>query len=341
MNGIDISNWQRGIDLTVVPCDFVIAKATQGVGYVSPDCARQVEQAFSLGKKVGVYHYIAGQDAASEMNHFIGSITNWIGRAVLVLDWEPGDNAAWGNEAYLEQCIRQVISKTGVKPIIYASAALFPWDLAKRMDCGAWVAQYPNYDRTGYVESPWNEGAYSCAIRQYTSAGNLPGFSGNLDLNKFYGDGGTWDRYANPSGSAKPQPAPQQTAPNGSVLDLACGVMQGAYGNGDTRKSALGSRYGEVQGFIDHIATASAAALAEEVKAGRYGNGDTRKTVLGNRYDEVQRIVNGGGRRVYTVRSGDTLSGIAARLGTTYQKLAADNGISNPNIIYAGQKLYY
>ena len=30
MNGIDISNWQKGIDLAAVPCDFVIAKATQG-----------------------------------------------------------------------------------------------------------------------------------------------------------------------------------------------------------------------------------------------------------------------------------------------------------------------
>ncbi len=42
---------------------------------------------------------------------------------------------------------------------------------------------------------------------------------------------------------------------------------------------------------------------------------------------------------VYTVVAGDTLSGIAARYGTTYQKLAAYNGIANPNVIYAGQKI--
>ncbi|WP_206796612.1 LysM peptidoglycan-binding domain-containing protein [Amycolatopsis sp. MtRt-6] len=41
----------------------------------------------------------------------------------------------------------------------------------------------------------------------------------------------------------------------------------------------------------------------------------------------------------YTVRSGDTLSGIAARFGTTVAALAALNGIANPNLIYAGQKL--
>lgn len=41
----------------------------------------------------------------------------------------------------------------------------------------------------------------------------------------------------------------------------------------------------------------------------------------------------------YTVKSGDTLSGIAAKYGTTYQKIAQLNGIANPNKIYVGQKL--
>ena len=41
----------------------------------------------------------------------------------------------------------------------------------------------------------------------------------------------------------------------------------------------------------------------------------------------------------YTVKSGDTLSKIAAKYGTTYQKIATLNGIKNPNKIYAGQKL--
>ena len=41
----------------------------------------------------------------------------------------------------------------------------------------------------------------------------------------------------------------------------------------------------------------------------------------------------------YTVKSGDTLSAIAAKYGTTYQKIASDNGISNPNKIYPGQVL--
>lgn len=45
--------------------------------------------------------------------------------------------------------------------------------------------------------------------------------------------------------------------------------------------------------------------------------------------------------RTYTVRSGDNLSSIASRLGTTYQALAQRNGLSNPNLIYPGQVLNY
>ena len=39
----------------------------------------------------------------------------------------------------------------------------------------------------------------------------------------------------------------------------------------------------------------------------------------------------------YTVVAGDTLSRIAAKYGTTVAKLAADNGIKNPNLIHVGQ----
>lgn len=42
---------------------------------------------------------------------------------------------------------------------------------------------------------------------------------------------------------------------------------------------------------------------------------------------------------VYTVKSGDTLSGIASKYNTTYQKLAEYNNIANPSIIYVGQKI--
>ena len=49
---------------------------------------------------------------------------------------------------------------------------------------------------------------------------------------------------------------------------------------------------------------------------------------------------SGGTKTItYTVKKGDTLSGIAAKYGTTYQKIAKENNISNPNYIRVGQKL--
>lgn len=41
----------------------------------------------------------------------------------------------------------------------------------------------------------------------------------------------------------------------------------------------------------------------------------------------------------YTVKSGDTLSGIASRFGVSYEQLAQLNNIANPNRIYVGQVL--
>lgn len=41
----------------------------------------------------------------------------------------------------------------------------------------------------------------------------------------------------------------------------------------------------------------------------------------------------------YTIKYGDTLSGLAREFGTTVDALASANGIANPNIIYAGQTI--
>lgn len=294
MNGIDISDWQSDIDAGAVAGDFVICKATEGTGYVSPSCDRQYQAAKKAGKLLGVYHYANGVDAAAEADYFLNNVSGYIGEAILCLDWESQNNPKFnkgGDAAWIKSWCDRVYAKTGVKPLVYISASYR--SLADGIgDYGLWIAQYANNDATGYQDAPWNEGAYTCAIRQYSSCGRISGYSGNLDLNKAYMDAAAWKKYADPSGKAQ-KPAQGTSAPSGSTLDLAVGVMQGKYGTGDARKSALGSRYDEVQAFVNHIATADASTLANEVKQGRYGNGDTRKAVLGSRYDEVQAIVNG------------------------------------------------
>jgi soluble lytic murein transglycosylase-like protein len=46
-----------------------------------------------------------------------------------------------------------------------------------------------------------------------------------------------------------------------------------------------------------------------------------------------------GASAAYTVKPGDTLSGIAARLGVSATELARTNGITDPNLVYAGRSL--
>jgi rare lipoprotein A len=53
----------------------------------------------------------------------------------------------------------------------------------------------------------------------------------------------------------------------------------------------------------------------------------------------VERAGTYGG--TYVVQPGDTLSGIAAEMGTTVEDLATANGIEDPNLLYVGQVLRY
>lgn len=339
LNGIDIASYQAGLDFSKVPCDFAIIKATQGTGYTNPDCVRAVEQAMSLGKGVGVYHYISGGNAVAEADFFINSILNWIGKVMICLDWELDQNSAWGDESYLEQVINQVIARTGVPPMIYAPASRYNEvaPVANRNNCGLWIAQYADMNPTGYQNTPWNEGAYTCAIRQYSGSGRLNGWNGDLDLDKFYGSLDDFRKYY--GGSSSVPSKPSTSGPSGTTLQLATWTMEGLYGNGADRKKNLGSRYDEVQNFINHIASANVSTLVNEVYAGMYGDGLTRQTVLGSRYDEVQGAINANSAQYYTVQSGDNLSKIAIQFGTTVDQLVAWNNIANPNLIYAGQTI--
>ena len=99
----------------------------------------------------------------------------------------------------------------------------------------------------------------------------------------------------------------------------------------------------DVENSVDN--STNIDAIARDVITGKYGNGNERKNKLGNLYEEVQKRVNEmlknnvSKETIYIVKSGDTLSGIAQKYKTTYQKIASDNNIKNPNLIFPGQKL--
>ena len=77
MRGIDVSShdgwpYQDSTEGCYRESDFVIAKATQGTGYVNPHFREAIDRAIGDGKLVGAYHYAGGGDPEAEARHFLG-----------------------------------------------------------------------------------------------------------------------------------------------------------------------------------------------------------------------------------------------------------------------------
>lgn len=209
LRGIDISSWQSDISVKDVDTDFAIIKATQGISYINPYMANQVQSAFDGGKLIGFYHFADGSpNAIAEADHFIQVVSQYIGKAILVLDWE--DDALVQGPAYAEAFLDHVLDRTGVSPWIYMSKDVtrqYAWDsVASKYNL--WYAQYASYDPMGWEYNPWTDsdgtGAWSYpAAFQYTSVGRIAGYSGDLDLNLFYGDREDWTLMA--AGKSNPE----------------------------------------------------------------------------------------------------------------------------------------
>lgn len=280
MNGIDISAWQgdAGIDLSKIAYDFCIVKATEGTDYKNRYFTAHCDKVLNRNKLLGAYHYANGGDPQKEADYFLQYAKKYIGKAILVLDWEAKNNQLFGVKD-LEWCLQwcsYVQKKTGIKPIIYVQKSAM--DAVKRCGYGLWVAQYPDYNETGYQEHPWNEGKYNCLIRQYTSVGKLSGYSDSLDLNKAYISSASWNKLA---GKVK-----VNTSTTKSINTLAKEVLEGKWGNGADRKAMLtkaGYNYNKVQAAVNKLVKASQMsadnvinAVAHEVIAGKWGNGQER-----------------------------------------------------------------
>lgn len=347
---VDVASHQQGIVTGSLDCDAVICKATEGTGYVNPFCDEHYQSAKAAGKLLGVYHYASGGNPEAEAEFFINNVQGYLHEAILVLDWESGDNAAWGDSSWVARFCAHIVALTGINPMIYVqrSAANQCVGLG---DYGIWLAEYPDYAPRGwgdYVE-PNYSGDY--AMHQFTSSGSIAGYAEPLDLSLFFGDENAWRAYAGASGVtpsvqsepvARPEPEIRQNgSPEGSTLDLLYRTMNDEFGTGETRKANLGDRYDEVQNIIEHIAEADTDTLVADVWADKYGSDDVRRTILGSRWQEVQDAINGADQAVYHfVNPGDNLSYISQWYGTTVDDILSLNPqIGNPNRIYPGDKI--
>ena len=305
--GIDISAWQGNIDLGALKpeIDFVIIRVGYGVsGSIDNKFRRNADLCNQLGIPYGFYWYSYALDvsgAKKEADNFLNAISGYNPTYGCWFDMEDADgykkkNGMPSNSTLRDMCYAfcEKVENAGYYSGIYASLSWFNNQLAgdrlSRFD--KWIAMWPTSGgkQRGLSISPDEKSGWS--MWQFTSDGKFNGYSGRLDTNYAYHD------FPNPKDGSQPSPEPTPTpeptpSPSGSTLDLAADVMSGKYGDGDVRKNALGSRYDEVQDFINHIHNASVDTLAHEVIDERkYGDNPIRRTVLGDRYDEVQDRVN-------------------------------------------------
>lgn len=209
LNGIDIASYQAGLDTSNIEADFVIVKVTQGISYTNPALDQQVRRARQAGKLIALYHYANGADPIAEANYFLDVAKPYINNAALILDYESPANQIWYPQgAY--KWLDYVKKQTGKVPLIYMGLSdenHQHW--GNNPDYPLWVAQYNNYNNVyGYKPRSiygslrhWSR----CAIFQYTAAGRLHGWNGNLDFDVFYGTRKDWQYLANSTSSQSPE----------------------------------------------------------------------------------------------------------------------------------------
>lgn len=106
--GIDISSWQKGLDLAqVARAGFrgVIAKATQGAGYINPEYRAQKTGTERAGMKFMAYHYVEAGAAGPQVDNFVRAEPDR--KVPVMLDQEIGSGGADVLRAVHDEFVRR------------------------------------------------------------------------------------------------------------------------------------------------------------------------------------------------------------------------------------------
>lgn len=200
MRGIDISNYQRGLDLAALDLDFAIMKATEGTSIVHDTCDPWVQQSKALGRCWGFYHFMDAEDPVAQADYFVDNCLGYFGEGIPVLDYEMYGRTGTHNA---KRFLDRVYERTGVRCMVYTSRSVLTeedWSTIAP-NHALWVAQYANTDPTGWQDAPrlpgGGFGAWgTVTVHQYTDAGRVDGWNGRLDLDIAYLTPEAWGRIA-------------------------------------------------------------------------------------------------------------------------------------------------
>lgn len=350
----------------------------------------QVASAIAQGKRAHTYIWYdtwGNMDIAkTTMDYFLPRIQT-PKNSIVALDFEHGASSdVNANTETILYGMRR-IKQAGYTPMYYSYK---PFTLQyvdyqriiKEFPNSLWIAAYPSYEVTPeplYAYFPSMEGI---GIWQFTSTYIAGGLDGNVDLTGITDNGYTATDKPETETPAidvgeEVENTPSSDVKVGDTVKVKFSVDAWATGEaipdwvkGNSYKvqEVTGSRV-LLEGILSWISKGDIELLPdatvvpdkqpEATHVVQYG--ETLSSIAyqyGTYYQKLAALnglanpnliypgqvlkVNGSVvSKIYTVQYGDNLSSIAAKLSTTYQTLAALNGLANPNLIYPGQTLSY
>lgn len=312
IKGIDVSKWQGVIDFQKVKNSgiaFVIIRAGYGTSGKDAYFETNYKKAKAAGLHVGAYWYSYAngfKEAGEEADAFLRALSGKQFDYPVYLDMEEKSQLDAGQD-FCSGLIRTFCSKleaAGYFAGFYTSSSYVRSVVTEeiRKRYSFWCAQWASACSF----------AGSCGIWQYSSKGTVPGIDGRVDLDYAYQDfpsiivNGGFNGYKAAASPAEPKIVQTMT-----VEVAARKVIAGEFGNGDERRKAieaLGLDYQTVQKRVNEILSYKSSAPAATY---------------------------------HTVRSGDTLSAIAAKYSTSVSAIQKLNQslIKNPNLIQVGWKI--
>lgn len=297
----------------------------------------QVASAIAQGKRAHTYiwYQVGGNASLGEqvLNTFLPQVQTPKG-SIVALDYESGASA--DKQANTNAILHgmRMIKAAGYTPMYYSGkpytvANVYVDQIIREFPNSLWMAAYPDYNVTptpNYNVFPSMDGV---AIYQFTSTYIAGGLDGNIDLTGITDNGYTKNN--NPENQT-PAISQGQQADNTPKSDIAVGNQvkvkfgAGSWATGEAIPSW-------VKGRTYTVAQTSGGRVLLSGINSWINKSDVE--IISVSSAPIQTPAT----NTYTVRSGDTLSSIASKFGTSYQALANLNGISNPNLIYAGQVL--
>lgn len=378
--GQDVSSYQLSdfeymLQRKQLGSDFTIVKlggsgGFEGEHYQNPKASAQLANASKSGQDVAGYFWGQfGSDRllAQKMARYAVADAHRTGLkqgAAIALDYEQG--ASMSSTANTDAIIEfmSAIKDAGYKPLLYSGAYYMKKyvdieRIGKQFGTCLWVASYKT---TGLQLAP--DFAYFPSmnyVAMWQFADNWHGTDGNVELvSVIKGDvknnvtvkptvtvsrsyytiqpGDSWWSIANRFGMDMYQLAQLNGMSINTVIHPGQKIrVKGTIKNGAKPVKNTNTSFYVVKPGDSWWNIAAKHGLSMYTLAAR--NGKTIYSVIhpGDRLTVIGQTAT----RAYTVRRGDTLSGIASRLGVSVGYLAHKNSIINPNLILVGQRLSY